>query len=86
VFYVVTGTTAVLPFLEDRKLDAIVVTPTEFLRLLSDGQVANGDYVIKDGFFDSPVLKRQEMVSALGAEGGVVTDSIYRVELAGGRR
>jgi hypothetical protein len=80
VFYVVTGTSAVMPYLEDPQLEAIVVTPTEFQRLLSGGQVANGDYVIKDGFFKSPVLQRLEMVSAPGAEGGIVTDSIYEVQ------
>jgi hypothetical protein len=83
VFYIVTGTSAVLPYLEDPQLAAVVVTPTEFVTLLSKGQVGDGDYVIKDGFFESPVLVREEMVSAPGAEGGVVTDSIYRVRRSG---
>jgi hypothetical protein len=81
IFFIVRNTTAVLPILEDRKLDAILVTPSEFALLLSTGQVAKGDIVVNDSTMTYPGLSPVETVSAPDAEeaGLVRTQVIYRV-------
>jgi hypothetical protein len=81
LYMVVCNDSVVLPILEDRGLDAILVTPPEFARLAADGQVGAGDLVIEDCRSGHPGLTKIEDVSApdVFSKNVIRTQAIYRV-------
>jgi hypothetical protein len=81
VYFVVSDESVVLPILEDKKLDALLVTPTQFRRMAAAGDVVRGDLVIQESEEDLPFLAKVEEVLApnVYAEGQTVTRWIYRV-------
>jgi 4-amino-4-deoxy-L-arabinose transferase-like glycosyltransferase len=81
VYYVACDDSPVLPILEDPRLDAVVVTPQEFARLLSSGRVAAGDLEIEDFDTHSTRLTRIDRVTAPDAFAGrgLRSQEIFRV-------
>jgi hypothetical protein len=82
IYFIVLEDSAVLPILEDHKLDAVLVTPAEFGILLAKGNIANGDIVIEDYPVKTHALKEIMEVSApdVLTEDGIRTQRIYTVE------
>jgi hypothetical protein len=86
IFFVVCNESLVLPFLEDKNLDVILVIPPVFLSLLKNGQVRVGDIVIEDYKVDSPFLTKIEDVTApnIFSVNGTRTQGIYQVSASPG--
>jgi hypothetical protein len=88
VFFVVRKDSAVLPILEDKGLNAILVTPARFLSLLEARQVAEGDLVIEDTPVKTAQLEKIEEVSApnVFSENGSWNQTIYKFTAFGAKR
>jgi hypothetical protein len=86
IFFVATTNSVVLPILEDRKVDAILVTSPLFSNLLKNGQIDAGDIVIEDDPIDSPLLTKIEDVSSpdIFSANGTRTQAIYQVSARSG--
>jgi hypothetical protein len=83
VFFIVCYDSTILPILEDPQLDALLVTPPAFDRLLAGGQVSEGDLVVEDCPTGSHLLRGVSEVRApdVFAKGSWRTQEIYRVSL-----
>lgn len=81
VYYVVNDESVLLPVLEDKQLAAILVTPTVFLNLAAQGQLASGDLVIEDRETPFPFLTKIEAVTApnVFSDNQILTRWICRV-------
>ncbi|MEO6875395.1 MAG: hypothetical protein ABI222_11310 [Opitutaceae bacterium] len=81
VYFVVSDASLVLPILEDRQLDAIIVTRTNFLSQLAAGRVKAGDFVIEDNASSAARLIpiRQVYAPDIFAKGDIRTMVIYQV-------
>ena len=87
IYFVVCNDSVVLPILEDKNLDAILVTPPMFLSLINSGKVRVGDIVIEDYKIDSPLLAKIEDVSApdMFSDNQTRTQGIYQIVPTPGR-
>ncbi len=81
VYFVVSDESVVLPILEDQKLEALLLTPTQFRRIAAQGYLASGDLVIQESEEDLPFLARIEEITApnIFSDHRTLTRWIYRV-------
>ena len=81
VYFVVSDESVVLPILEDKQLEALLVTPTQFRRMAAQGDLARGDLVIQEDEMNYPFLTKIEEVSApnVYSDQRTLTQWIYRV-------
>lgn len=81
VYFVVCNDSVILPLLEDRRIDPILVTPPTFLDRLAGGAARAGDLVIEDYPVALDRLVAMETVFAPDAfsSGAVRSQVIYRV-------
>lgn len=84
VYYVVCTDSLILPILEDRQLQAILVTPPVFHELVGAGRVAAGDLVIEDFPSGLPMLQPVDEISSpdIYVPGQRRVRTIFRVRAA----
>lgn len=81
IFVVVNDESVILPLLRDRALDVVTVTAPVFARLLREGGIAPGDFVVHESQADSPdlVLVREVTAPNVYSLDGTLHRYIYRV-------
>lgn len=73
---------AVLPYLEDRQLEALVVSPKWFARLIETGRLQPGDLIVDDCRTDCPLFEEVEVVSSpdFFGQSGTRSQPIYTIK------